>query len=656
MAQEFKTLFSPIKIGPLTVRNRIFSSPHYPMGYPERLTGLPGDRLINYWVAKAKGGIGLIGTYLTSVDPRRNIFRQPGAVEAFKQAADAVHEYGAGLICQIAHSGGQEGLAGGMEVAWSPSSMLMPNMLLERRISHEMTRDEIKQTVEAYTYAATVAKEAGADGVGIHGSHGYLISEFMSPFFNRRTDEYGGSLENRMRFPLEVISAVRDAVGEDFVVGLRVNSEEFVEGSYSLDDFLKMAPLLTREGKLDYLNISVGTYTSTATVIDPMYFPLSSFVYAAAATKQVVDIPVFARGRITDPVQAEQILSSGQADMVSMVRAFIADPEFANKSQEGRVDEIRRCIGCNEGCWARGTRDLVIGMSVGMTCTMNPTVGLEGIPGWGELIPASYKKRVMVIGGGPAGLEAARVAALRGHKVSLYERGSELGGLTLVAAKAPGRDGFLDLGRYYTYQMKLLDIDVHLESEVTVDTVLQHNPDAVVIATGSAPHIPDIPGIDSENVCETRQILRGDVAAGDTIVIIGGDEHIQALSTADFLADLGKRVEVISQEYHCGATLEPCTKQILYQRLFSKGVVLTPHTWVREISRDSVLTYNIFTGEERRISGVDTVVIACGGQEDNALYHALKDRVKEIHLAGDAHGIRRVHDATREGATVGRLL
>jgi len=656
MAQEFKTLFSPIKIGPLTVRNRMYSSPHYPMGYPERTTGLPGDRLIGYWVAKAKGGIGLIGTYLTSVDPRRNIFRQAGAVDAFKRAADAVHEHGAGLICQIAHSGGQEGLSGGPEVAWAPSSILMPNMLLERRVTHEMTLTEIRQMVQEYAFAAEVAKRAGTDGVGIHGAHGYLISEFMSPFFNRRTDEYGGTLENRMRFPLEVISAVRDAVGEDFVVGLRVNAEEFVEGGYTLDDFLKMAPMLTADGKLDFLNVSVGTYTSTATVIDPMYFPLGSFVYCAAATKQMVDIPVFARGRITDPVQAEQILASGQADMVSMVRAFIADPEFANKSQEGRVDEIRRCIGCNEGCWARGTRDLVIGTTIGMTCTMNPAVGLEAVPGWGELVPAAAKKRVMVIGGGPAGLEAARVAALRGHQVSLYERGGELGGLTLVAAKAPGRDGFLDLGRYYTYQMRLLDVDVHLQTEVTLDVVLSANPDAVVVATGSVPYLPDIPGIDGEDVCEARQVLRGEVIVGENVVIIGGDEHIEALSTADFLADLGKKVEVISQEYHCGSTLEPCTKQSIYQRLLSKGVVLTPHSWVKAIEEGMVVAYNIFTREERVITPVDTVVVACGGQEDNALFHALKDKVKEVHLAGDAHGVRRVQDATREGSVVGRLL
>lgn len=656
MAQQFPRLFSPITIGNMTVRNRIFSSPHYPMGYIDRLTGLPSERLVDYWAAKAKGGIGLIGTYLASVDPRGNIFRQPQAVEAFKRAADAVHQHGAKMICQIAHSGGQGGLAASPQTAWAPSAILMPNMLLERQVCHEMTRDEIKETVENYAFAATIAKEAGLDGVGIHGSHGYLITEFMSPHFNRRTDEYGGSLENRMRFPTEVIEAVRDAVGEDFVVGIRINADEFVEGGYTLDDFLEMAPILVKTGNLDYMNVSVGTYTSTATVIDPMYFPLGSFVYCAAAVKQVVDIPVFARGRITDPVQAEEILANNQADMVSMVRAFIADPEFANKSREGRVDEIRRCIGCNEGCWARGTRDLVIGMTVGMTCTMNPAVGLEGLPGWGELLPATDRKRVMVIGGGPAGLEAARVAALRGHEVSLYDRGSELGGLTLTAAKAPSRDGFLDLGRYYTYQMRLLNVDVHLNTEVTAEAVMEQNPDAVVVATGSVPLFPDIPGANGNNVSEVRQVLNGEVTVGDNVVIIAGDEHMQALSTADFLAEQGKKVEVLSMEYHCGSTLEPCTKQVLYQRLFRKGVVLTPHTGVREISGDTVIAYNIFSSEERRIEGVDTVIIAYGGREDNAMYYALKDRVREVHVIGDANGVRRVHDATREGAVVGRAL
>jgi len=656
MSQQFRNLFSPIKIGSMTVRNRIHSSPHHPL-YIDRATGLPSEQMVQYWAAKAKGGVGMIGTYLTEVHahPQHDAFWRPGVVEAFKRGADAVHEHDARLICQIAHSGGQAGNV--MEVPWAPSAV--PNRDSNARICipHEMTKGEIEGTIGAFAHAATVAKQAGMDGVGIHGAHGYLVSEFMSPYFNRRTDDYGGTVEGRMRFPLEVIDAVRRAVGKDFVVGIRINVDEFVDGGFTLDDFLEMAPMLTRSGSLDYLNISVGTYISTATVIDPMYIPLNSWVYAAAAVKQVVDIPVIARGRISDPVQAEEILANNQADMVSMVRAIIADPEFANKATEGKVDEIRKCIGCNEGCWRRVTTDIAVGLLAGgMTCAMNPAVGREALPGWGELQPAATRKHVIVVGGGPAGLEAARVAAERGHQVSLYEKGPELGGQTLLAAKAPGRDGFLDLGRYYTYQMKLLGVDTHLDTEVTADMVAEQDPDAVVVATGSVSFVPDIRGIDGNNVVQARQVLAESVEVGDNVVIIGEDWDIQSLSTADFLAERGKKVEVLCSDYQCGAKIEPCTKQALHQRLFQEGAVLTTNTAVKEISGSTVTVYNVFNREERKIEGVDTVVVAYGGLEDNALYYALKDRVKEVHVVGDASGVRRIHDATMGGATVGRAL
>jgi NADPH-dependent 2,4-dienoyl-CoA reductase/sulfur reductase-like enzyme len=295
-------------------------------------------------------------------------------------------------------------------------------------------------------------------------------------------------------------------------------------------------------------------------------------------------------------------------------------------------------------------------MNMGMTCTMNPAGGHEAEPGWGELIPAPVRKRVMIIGGGPAGLEAARVAALRGHKVSIYDKSPVLGGQTLIAAKAPGRDGFLDLGRYYTYQMQLLKIDVHLNTEVTAAVVESERPDAVVVATGSVPLLPDIPGINGANVCEVRQVLNGEVNTGENVVIIAGEEHMHALTAADFLAEQGKKVEILTTSYYAGVTVEPETKHAVYQRLFQKGVVFTPHTGVKEISGNTVVAFNVFTRNERRIERVDTVVVAWGSREDNALYYALKDRVKEVHKIGDANGVRRAHDATREGAIIGRVL
>lgn len=657
MEQEFRNLFSPLKLGTITTRNRIYSSAHHPL-YIDML-GLPGDRMVSYWAAKAKGGVGTIGTYLAPIhpSPMRDTFHRPRVTEAFQKAADAVHEYGAKLICQLANSGAQDG-GYGQVAPWAPSAVLTHAGDGQLYMPHEMTTEEVKSFVPAFSHAATVAKEAGLDGVELHGAHGYLFTEFMSPNANHRTDEYGGSLEKRMRFPIEVIESVRSTVGDDFPVGMRISADEFVWGGYTLDDMLIMAPMLVKAG-LDWLNVSTGTYASPSSAIEPMYYPLNSFVYCAAAIKQVVDVPVFARGRIQDPVQAEQILAAGQADGVSMVRAIIADPEFANKAKEGRLDEIRKCLACNEGCWGNlsRTRMFILGFGGGgMSCTMNPAVGKEGQPGWGELVPAETSKRVIVVGGGPAGLEAARVAALRGHQVSLYDKGAELGGQTLIAARAPGRDGFLDLPRYYTFQMKLLNIDVHLDTEVTPEMITEQYPDAVVVATGSIPFIPEIPGINNDNVVNVWQVLNEEVEVGDNVVIIGDDQDTQSTSTTDFLAEHGKKVELLTWGYYIGTKLEPTTLFTVYQRLFQKGVVITPHTRVREISGNTVVTFNYYTDEERRIEGVDTVVVACGGREDNALYYAIKDRVKEIHLAGDAIGIRRIHHATMDGATVGRAL
>ena len=656
MSQEFKHLLSPIKIGSMTVRNRIYSSPHHP-GYIDITTGTIDDRVAAYWGTKAKGGVGLIGTCLLEIDarPSHNVFLRPSLKGVFERASEEVHRHGGKIICQLANSGGQEGGAGGEP--WAPTAMLTTAGSGGGFVSHGMTKGEIDATIEAFANAARLAQDAGMDGCSIHGSHGYMVNEFMSPYFNKRTDEYGGTVEGRMRFPLEMITAIRNAVGKDFVVGIRANAEEYVGGGYTLDEFLVMAPMLAKSGELDFLNVSVGNYTSYDSVIDPMYFPLNDFVYCAAAVKQVVDIPVVARGRITDPVQAEEILANNQGDMVSMVRAIITDPDFANKVRDGRTEEIRKCLGCNEGCWGRGFTEQASFLRGGMSCVMNPSIGREGLAGWGEFEPAASAKRVMVVGGGPAGLETARVAASRGHSVSLYEQGSELGGQTLIAARAPSRDGFLDLARYQTAQMKLLGVDVHLNTEVTEEMIIEQAPDAVVIATGSTPFIPDIPGADGRNVSEVRQVLNSEVEIGDNVVIIAGELGMQALGTADFLAEKGKKVEVLyPYNQVIPMTVEPNTRMSVYRRLYQNGAVVTVDTGVRRIEGSTVVAFNMLTSQERRIEGVDSVVIAYGGQPDDALYRALRDKVKEIHVAGDAHTIRKLHFITMDGATVGRLL
>jgi NADPH-dependent 2,4-dienoyl-CoA reductase/sulfur reductase-like enzyme len=512
-----------------------------------------------------------------------------------------------------------------------------------------MTKDEIKEIVGAFAWTAAAVKKADVDGVELHGAHGYLFNQFMSPLSNRRTDEYGGSLENRMRFTLEVIDAVRAAVGDDFVVGIRFNGDEFMPGGYTLDDMKVMAKMMADTGKLDYLNVSTGYLLTIA----PMYFPPGHSVYLAAAIKEVVDLPVCCIGRINDPVMAEKILQENQADLVAMNRATICDPELPRKAREGRIDEIRKCMACSEGCWQRVSDR----HPQGVTCAYNPTVGKETIPGWLELIPAATKKKVMVIGGGPAGLETARVAAARGHQVSLWEKADDLGGLTLVAAKAPGRGDIGELARYYRYQMKLLGVDVHLNSEATVETVEKEKPDVVVVATGSLPRVPyDIDGVDQDNVVDVRDVLTEKVQVGQNVLVADYQLHIQGMSVADFLAEKGKKVEIITPGQTPGDEMEGITKMALLQRLYLKGVKITPSTRLRKISGKSVTVANIFTDEERVIDNIDTVVLAAGGIENNALFYELKGKVNELYAVGDCKGVRKILWATNDGATIGRWI
>ncbi len=661
MAQEFRLLFSPIKIGSMTLKNRIVMCPHgfWFKDFVER-GKVPTDRLIRYWEERAKGGVGMIGNYLTTVDPFTpdlfRTFRRADAKEGFGKAAETLHKYGTKFYVQLAHFGGEWGV-------FQPPGPVAPSVMpydahtgLPSFMPRALSISEAEEIVAEFAFSARVCQEAGVDGVELHAAHGYLLNEFLSPYYNRRTDKYGGSRENRLRFVKEIIDAIRREVGRDYVVGIRLNVDDFVDGGIDLEEGRAIAKTLADDGKLDYMNISGSTYISTPLVIDPMYFPLGSTVYLAASIKEVVSIPVIARGRIIDPIQAEQILENHQADLVGMTRSLIADPELPQKAQEGRLDEIRKCLGCSEGCWGTVV-NLARGFMVGMTCTMNPAVGREMIPGWYELIPAETKKQVMVIGGGPAGLETARVAASRGHKVSLYEKEPELGGQTLIAARAPGRDGFLDCPHYFSYQMKLLGVSVCLNTEVTVDLVKGVNPDVVVIAAGAVPYTPDIPGVEQENVVQAWDVLSGKVDVGDNVVVIAGEQHMTSLSTADFLASQGKKVELITEGYQFGTLAEINTKIACFNRLCLNNVTFTIMTRVKEISGNNLKVENTYNRRiNRQIEGVDNVVLAYTGQKNDSLYHALKGKVKEVYAAGDCFASTNLPAAIFAGAEVGRKI
>ncbi len=647
-AVQFKHLFTPLKIGSFTVRNRILSTAHA-TGYAQN--GLPSERHLGYWESKAKGGIGLIVTEVQPVHPSAATSPslihawKDDCIEPFSRIVEAVHRHGARIVAQLWHPGRATSSAFDGRPAWSASPVASP-MYMET--PHEMTVEEIREVVEAFGAAAGRMQQAGLDGVEIHGAHGYLLEQFMSPLSNKREDDYGGDEARRLRFPREVIEAVRDAVGPGYTVGIRISGDQFEEGGLNLEDMKRITTQLTAAGQLDYVNVSFMGMGGA--VIAPMYVPPGQFVYLAAGIKQVIDLPVFCIGRINDPVMAEGILERNQADIVGMTRADICDPELPNKAREGRLDEIRRCIACNEGCWGRITRGMPI------SCAINPSVGREAET---EITPAPVKKRVMVIGGGIAGMEAARVAAERGHSVSLYEKAPELGGQLQTAAKAPGRGDMAEPVRFYQTQFQKLGVQVHLGAAVDEETVRRDAPDAVIVATGGLPAMPPIAGLDNGAAPTIPVLLARDVLAGaadvpgQRVIIFATDQGMEGLTTADFLSERGKEVEVLIPYPMIGANLEMITGMMITARLARKNVKLSIMTGVKAVRDGAVIAFNPFSMREWPIEGVDALVVSGGSRANDSLWKALRGRVKEVYGAGECVAPRRLLDSTLDGLRAG---
>jgi len=431
-SNQFQHLLSPIRIKDVDIRNRIVSTGHG-TGLGEHRA--PNQRLIDYHVERAKGGCGLIIVEIGSVHPScitPLIGHDERLIPEFRKLTDAVHEHGAKVVLQVGHIGRQR--FHGQRLAWAPSAMPFRFYDVVGLTPKEIEVEEIQEVVEGFGKAAYITKESGFDGVEIHSLYGnYLLGGFVSPYSNKRTDEYGGSLENRMRIVYEVMDAVRKSVGDEYMVGMQLNGDDLTPGGLGLEDFKEIASLIDQTGQIDYLVAKAGTYWAVNMVIPDMQHPLGLWVPFSSAFKEVTEkAMIIAVGRINDPVFAEKVLADGHADMVAMTRAQIADPDLANKVREGRLEDIRPCLACNDGCWGR-----IYGGF--FCCTHNPAAGRERRLGNGTLLPAENKKKVMVIGGGPGGLKATEIAARRGHRVSLYEKRGELGGQVKIAVKGAGR-------------------------------------------------------------------------------------------------------------------------------------------------------------------------------------------------------------------------
>ena len=651
----FPLLFSPIQVGPMRVPNRICESTNS-IG-AGRLDGLPDDPFIEHHLAKARGGTGWIGSETWVLNeplpaeaadeffPGGASLRiaqhwMPGFVERVGRFVEKVHEAGAVVVCQLTH----------LNATFGPSSV--PTTELYDAVPHEMDDDEINFMIDTYAQAAPVYKMAGVDGLEIHCAHECLPQLFLSPATNLRTDRWGGGPEARTLFVREVIRRIRDAVGDEMAVGIRFNAREARRNGYALEEAQELVGHIAAAGGVDFFNVDVGHSWGPVSYVPPSYYGRAAHADAAKAIKQVIgEVPLLHAGRINDPVVAERLLADGACDLVAMTRAGIADPEFANKAREGRVEEIRQCIACNR-CIGETVHGVAPAPFRKPVCSVNPECGNELL--WAaQYRPAKERRRVAVVGAGPAGLEAARVAAMRGHEVVLLERRAEIGGQVALAARAPGREEFANYPRWVEAQIKLLGIDLRLETDCSKDAVLALEPDAVVCATGSVAIRPDVPGVDGTAVVTATAVLEGLADVGERVAVVSEEDRMVTICVADFLATRGKRVEVFHKWKGVGSDVDRYQIGIAMARLEEGGVVQHAGTRLHAIDGTTLHFTSPFTGKPSRADGFDTIVLACGTRPDTGLYRSLKGEADRLFLAGAAWVPRGIAEATQHGMKVG---
>ena len=632
-------LLEPITIRGVEFKNRIVMAPMQ-VG-----VGMRGRRARNYYLERARGGVGTVIMAGTSVDvfASDEAWGRAGGVEDFinsmRPFTDDFQKLSVKIGIQLWH-GNQ--FPAGTGAPGSPQGELVgPSPADDGR--RELTVPEIKTIISRFAQASAGARRAGFDFIEVHGAHGYLVCQFFSPATNKRHDNYGGDLSGRMRFGTECVSAIREAVGDDFPVFYRIGAWEDLPGGITTDDSVRFSAGLEKAGA-DAIHVSLGATTGTGMTSSPgPDQPEAAFVSLAEAIKHQVKIPVIAVGRFKTPQVAEDTLAQGKADMIALGRQLIADPYWAEKVAGGRAEDIIPCISCNN-CF------LPIRTGVNLRCSVNAVTGSEGEF---TIEPASKPKKVMVVGGGPAGMEAARVAALRGHKVTLYEKQSELGGQLLLAAVPPYKHELASLNSYLVHQLEKTDARVKLGVEVTPDEIEKERPDALVISAGSVPMTPEIPGIDTGRVVNAGDVLSGKATVGERVVVIGGE--LVGCETADFLSRQGKKVTVLRRGPEMATKVNSPNRQALLARLRENGVsMITGIARYEAITEDGLV---IVDGDgKQRMLEADTVVLAAGAVPDDRLAKAIAGKVAEVHLAGDCARPGRILEAIHDGSRIGREI
>ena len=649
-SERFPHLFSPLTIRGVTFKNRILSTGHE-TALVDR--GRLGDAFVAYHEARARGGAGLIISEVASVHPSGIFVRDPipvftdDCIPDYRRLAKVLHGHGTAFFAQLFHPGREiiETHDGSAPVSYAPSAS--PN---ER--FHVMPRpmpvDLIEAVIAGYVAAAGRMEEAGADGVEIVASHGYLPAQFLNPRVNLRADAYGGSLENRLRFLSAAANGIRARVGDGFVVGLRISADESSHDGLGQDEVMAACAMLEREGSLDYYSVVAGSSASllgSTHIVPPMNYEAGYTAPFGAAMRAQVTKPIFVTGRINQPQIAERILSRGQADVCGMTRAMICDPEMANKAREGRADDIRACIGCNQACVGH----FLAGYPI--SCIQHPETGRE--LEFGTRTQAARAKRVMVVGGGPAGMKAAAVAAERGHDVTLHEAGAQLGGQVLLAQLLPTRAEFGGIVTNLAREMALAGVEVVRNARVDRAAIERAAPDAVILATGALPRRPAFEGEDTAHVVDAWQVLRNEANVGASVVVADWRCDWVGIGIAEKLAAEGCRVRLACNGTVPGQVIQQYIRDMGVGRLHKLGVEVIPYTRLYGADEDTVYLQHTTSGEPVICEEVKTLVLCQGHMAKAPLEDDLRALGLEFHMAGDCLAPRTAEEAVLEGLKAG---
>jgi 2,4-dienoyl-CoA reductase-like NADH-dependent reductase (Old Yellow Enzyme family)/thioredoxin reductase len=639
VVKEMESLFRPIKIGDMELKNRIVMAP---MGTCfATVDGYVSDQMVDYYIERARGGAGLITVEATCVDaplgkagPWLPMISDDKYIPGLKRLAEAVQAEGAKISLQLMHAGRYafSFVIGTQPVAPSPIASRYT-----KETPRELTTEEVEAIIEKFGDAARRALEAGFNAVELMGCSGYLISQFTSPLTNKRADRFGGDTAARASFAVEIIRNIREKVGRDFPISFKHSVDEYMPGGTTIEDS-KIIVKRAEEAGASIIHAWAGWHESPTPML-PMSVKRGAFVHLAEAMKEAVNIPVIAVGRINDPRLADQVIREGKADLVAFGRAFLADPYFPKKAEEGRFDDIRMCIGCCR-CF-----DTLMRGRPPVVCSLNAELGREGKK---RIKSTNMTKKVLIIGGGPGGMEAARVAALRGHEVTLWEEKSRLGGNMVLASVAPYKEEISNITNYLTHQVGKLGVKVELNKEATLEAVIEANADEVILACGASPIIPEIPGVKGGNVVTAIDVLAGKAKAGGRVVVIGGG--MIGCEVAEFLLDKVEKVILVEMLEKIAQDIGPTTQWVVRRRIKDSEIGVLTSAKVTSIQDKGVTVEK--EGKTQTIAA-DTIVLAVGLKSNKELTEALRGKVPRLHPIGDCTKVNKILEAIHAGFEVG---